>query len=94
MFLVASLVGCGGVSDSPVRVTPPPTTDSLKATLNEVVATGELGSGGSAIGLDIEKIRASDPAKADALQKTFDELMSTADPAQRKAKAQEMLSKL
>jgi hypothetical protein len=94
MLSIASLVGCGAVADHPVSVTPPVSTDSIKAALNDVIKTGELGSGGSSLEMDIEQIRSTDAAKADALKKAYDELKASADPGKRKAKAQEMMSKL
>jgi len=93
-LLLASLVGCGGIVDKPVKVTPPASIDSIKAALNDVIASGEVGSGGAAIEMDIEKVRATDAAKADALKKAYDELSAARDPSQVKAKAQEMMSKL
>jgi hypothetical protein len=92
--MFAALVGCGAVSDSPVNVTPPPSTDQIKTVLNDVVQTGQLGSGGMTIESEIETIRATDPAKADALKKDYEELKAATDPSTAKAKAQQMMSKL
>jgi hypothetical protein len=94
LLLLAALIGCGAVGDSPVNVTPPPSTDQIKTVLNEVVQSGQLGSGGMTIESEIEKIRATDAAKADALKKDYDELKAAADPNTAKAKAQQMMSKL
>ncbi len=94
-LVIVSLVGCGGaVSDAPVNVTPPASTDQIKAVLNDVVQSGQLGSGGMTIEQQIETIRATDAAKADVLKKDYEELKTLADPARAKAKAQEMISKL
>lgn len=90
-----SLAGCGGgAGDTPVNVTPPTSTEQLKAALNDVVQSGELGSGGMTIEEEIEKIRPTDAAKADALKKGYDEMKAATSPAAMKAKAQEMMSKL
>jgi hypothetical protein len=91
---LASLAGCGGPSDSAVNVTPPASTEQLKAALNDVAQSGQLGSGGMVIEQEIEAIRATDAAKADALKKGYDELKAAASPDAAKAKAQEMISKL
>jgi hypothetical protein len=93
-ILIASLAGCSGVSDTPVTVTPPASIDQIKAALNDIARSGELGSGGMTLEQEIEKIRATDAAKADVLKKGYDELKAAKDPASAKAKAQEMISKL
>src|SRR5262245_39042133 len=93
-LVALSLAGCTGGGDAPVKVTPPASTDQIKAALNDVVQSGQLGSGGMIIEQEIETIRASDAAKADALKKGYDELKAAKDPASAKAKAQEMISKL
>jgi hypothetical protein len=90
----AALVGCGSVGDTPTAVTPPASTDSIKAALNDVVQTGQLGSGGMTLEQEIENLRASDAAKADALKSDYEQLKGMTDPARAKAKAQEMLGKL
>lgn len=92
--LIAGVVGCGSVSDSPTAVTAPPSTESIKAALTDVAQTGQLGSGGMTLEQEIENLRASDAAKADALKKDYDQLKGMTNPAQAKAKAQEMLGKL
>ena len=94
MLVVASLAGCGGAGDAPVNVTPPASTEQLKAALNDVAQSGQLGSGGMVIEQEIETIRATDAAKADMLQKGYDELKAATSPEAAKAKAQELMSKL
>jgi hypothetical protein len=91
---IAAVAGCSSVTDTPVTVTPPASTDQIKAVLNDVAQSGELGSGGMTLEQQIENIRPTDAAKADALKKGYEELKAATDPAKRKAKAQEMLSKL
>jgi hypothetical protein len=91
----AAAVGCGAVTDDdPVDVTPPSTTEKLKASLNDVAQTGQMGSGMMTIEQEIEKLRATDAAKADALKADYEQLKTMNNPAQAKAKAQEMLGKL
>jgi hypothetical protein len=95
LALLSPLVGCGTADEpSSVNVTPPPATDSLKAALNDVIQSGQLGSGGMTIEQEIENLRASDAAKADALKADYEKLRTMGDPNQLKAKAQEMISKL
>lgn len=94
VLVALSLAGCGDAGDAPVNVTPPTSTEQLKAALNDVVQSGQLGSGGMTIEQEIEKIRATDAAKADTLKKGYDELKAATSPEAAKAKAQEMISKL
>jgi hypothetical protein len=94
-FLLASVVGCGAVTDdAPKTVTPPTSTEAIKAVLTDLAATGQMSSGVMTLETEIEKIRATDAAKADALKASYEELKAMNNPAQIKTKAQEMLSKL
>ena len=89
------LVGCGGVDDTPIEVTPPAATEELKTILTDLASSGQsLGSGGMVISERIEEIRKTDPAKADKLQASADNLMGASDPAKIKSLAKEMLSNL
>lgn len=93
VVLLSALAGCG-TGDSPKSVTPPAATENIKAALNDVAQTGQIGSGGMTIEQEIEKLHATDAAKADALKKDYDELKTIRDPGKAKAKAQEMMGKL
>lgn len=88
------LVGCGPVGDSATTVTPPASTDNIRAVLTDLSKTGEMNSGVMMLESNIETLRQTDAAKADALKKGYDELKALNDPNQIKAKAQEMLGKL
>lgn len=95
LILVSSLVGCGGgLSEEPVTVTPPASTEAIKAVLTDLAKSGEMSSGVMTIETEIEKLRTTDAAKADALKQGYDQLKDLNDPAKIKAKAQEMMSKL
>jgi hypothetical protein len=86
------LFGCGRVESGGTGKTPPP-MDTLKASLQEVVA-GKAAS--SAIMGAIQELKKTDPAKAEALQKDAGELMalSHTNPKEAPAKAKQMLEKL
>ena len=94
VLLLAALLGCGSVRDTPVNVTPPAVTDSIKNYLTEVATTGEKGSGLANLEKDIETLKATDSAKAEALKKGYTELQALQDAPSIQAKANEMLSKL
>lgn len=96
LLLASVLSGCGtGPAENPVDVTPPSATEMLRTTLNELAASGQpMGSGGQTLGQYIEEIMKSDPAKGQKLQEGLDSLMTLQQPAQIKAKANEMLQAL
>lgn len=92
-LLLGFVVGCSrGPEDNPVDVNAPGPTESIRATLEDIIETGEpLGSGGYTIQTQIEAIKAEDPAKAAALQPLYDEIITINDASKLKAKAKEML---
>jgi len=85
-------LGCG----SGVKVEPPTMTplDEVKATLQDVVNSGELGSGVDQLAERIEALRETDAAKADKVAAGLDELMSSRTPRDIKKHAQKMLDEL
>ena len=95
ILFMTSLVGCGAVTnDAPKTVTPPSSTEQMKAVLNDLAQSGQMSSGVMTLETEIDKLKATDAAKADALKKDYDALKAMNDPNQIKAKAQEMLKKL
>lgn len=93
-LVVLLLAGCGGPKS--VKVTPVTVSaaDAVKGALNDIVQSGELGSGSMALQENIEKLKATDAAKGEALLKDYEALAKLKDPAALKAKAKEMLGKL
>ncbi len=91
--VIACFAGCGGgLEDNPVAVEPvaPP----VKAMLESVVSSGELGSGSMSIREALEKMKADGHAEADALLADLAEMETMTDADRIKAKAQEMIDSL
>ncbi|MCY2978202.1 MAG: hypothetical protein NTU79_06000 [Planctomycetota bacterium] len=87
--------GCGGGPvDEKIALPPSAIEESLRKTLEGFEKSGELGSGISGIEGSIDGIKSSDPAKAETLTKLLNELQGLKKPADIKAKAKEMISKL
>jgi hypothetical protein len=84
--------GCGTGAES-VSVEPPPPTP-VKAMLDEVAATGELGSAAESIREGLNALKTTDAAKADALLTELAELEQMQDPEQIKTKAKAMADQL
>jgi hypothetical protein len=94
-LLLSSIVGCGAVTDDqPKTVTPPSSTEAIKAVLNDLAQTGQMSSGVMTLETEIEKLRPTDAAKADKLKQDYEQLKTLNNPAQIQAKAKEMLTKL
>ncbi|MBM3970290.1 MAG: hypothetical protein FJ302_10560 [Planctomycetes bacterium] len=92
--VLAGVVGCGGSElPKPVSVTPaaPP---ALKAMLENVVETGEVGSGAEQIRAELEKLKQTDDAKGTALLTDLDKLEKLSDPDAVKTAAKAMVGKL
>ncbi|MCY7327353.1 MAG: hypothetical protein LH618_02255 [Saprospiraceae bacterium] len=93
--LSLAVSGCGsGPVDEKIAVPASAIEASLRKTLEGFEKSGELGSGISGLETDINGIKLSDPAKAETLTKLFNELQGLKKPADIKAKAKEMISKL
>ncbi len=92
LALVATL-GCGSGNRVDVTVTPPP-PPAAKLLLQEVAATGQLGSGAEAIREGLEMLKQSDPHKAELLLREFDQLSKAAHPHSVSAKAKALAAKL
>jgi len=90
--VIALAVGCGEheVSERVTPAGPPP----VKAMLEGVATSGELGSGAQEIREAITKLQATDQAKGATLLADMNQLEKMTNPAQIKAKAKEMANKL
>lgn len=88
-----AIVGCGSANIPDTAVTPPP-APPVKAMLDDVAKSGELGSGASLIREALEAMKATDAAKAEELLKEMTALEGLSDPAKIKAKAKAMSAKL
>lgn len=85
LLSVVAIVGCGET------VTPPPTppaAESAKTVLQEIAQSGQVGSGAMTLRENLEELNKQ------ALVTDLDALEGMSDPAQIKAKANEMLGKL
>ncbi|MFN9717499.1 MAG: hypothetical protein ACK58L_02330 [Planctomycetota bacterium] len=90
---LTAIVGCGAANIPETAVTPP-AAPPVKAMLDDVAKSGELGSGASLIREALEAMKATDAAKADELLKEMTALEGLNDPAKIKAKAKAMSDKL
>jgi len=91
---VIAVVGCGPsaqLTGSAQEETP---TDIAKATLEQIVESGQAGSEIGAMMVAFEEMRATDAATADALIEDGNAMMAMSSPDEIKAKAKEMLAKL
>lgn len=92
--LALVLSGCGSGTPS-TRVEEPPAQDQIRSALEHVANTGVVDSGLMLVREKLEEMKSSDAAKAEALLKDLAQLEKMGNqPAQAKAKAQEMLGKL
>ncbi|WP_197451448.1 hypothetical protein [Rosistilla oblonga] len=94
VLLTLAMIGCGS-GTAPVKVQPTatPAAQTVKATLEQVAESGELGSGAEELQKALEEMKASDPAKADALLSDFESLKNSSG-ASAKSKAKAMLGKM
>jgi Arc/MetJ-type ribon-helix-helix transcriptional regulator len=89
---VIGLTGCGGnVESEAVQPAGPP---SVKPMLEEIAASGAVGSGAETIREALTTLKASDAAKAEELLKDLDELEAMSDPSRIRQKAKAMADKL
>ncbi len=87
-----AVIGCGGGETS--TSVEPPGQEQIKPALETVAETGVIDSGLMTVREEAEAMKETDAAKADELLKDLDELESLSDPAEVKAKAQQMIDKL
>lgn len=92
LILAVFICGCG--SDTSVKVTPQPQSNALKATLQDIAASGELGSGADGLPAQLEELKATDPAKGEALLADYEKLKTASGPEAIKAAAKAMADKL
>lgn len=91
LLLAGFLVGC---SNEPAPVATPAGPPPVKAALEQIATTGEMGSGMMEVENGLNELKKTDAAKADKLLKEFAELQSAQDPAEVKAKAKAMADQL
>lgn len=84
--------GCGGTPA--VKVEKPAPSAMLKASIEEIAASGQLGSGTEELQQQLETLKTTEPDKAAKLQEDYRALTKLSQPAAIKAKAKEMLGKL
>lgn len=90
--LAAFITGCS--SGGRVSVTPPDDSTMLKATLEEIAAAGELGSGADNLESLLQQLKTTDTAKAEVLLADYSKLQTMNSPAAIKKQATAMLGKL
>lgn len=91
--------GCGSSADSTEEqaaaernnVT---STDDMKASLETIAQTGEMGSAAMGFRETLEEMKKTDATKADKLLADLDKLEASSTPAQTKKIAKEMIGKL
>lgn len=93
VVFVALWAGCGGRGATPERVTPPAPQTMVKASLDDIIASGSLRSA-ETLQQQLESMKKTDSAKAEQLLKDYEQLMTLSDPQAIKAKGQEMAKKL
>lgn len=92
-FLAGSLCGCGGADSSTKEsVTAPPSP--VKQMVEDIVASGELGSGSETLRAELEKLKSTDEAKAKSLLADLDRMQKLQEVDQIKAVAKKMAEKL
>lgn len=97
VMLLMSLVvviGCGGGQVATPEATPSSVVSLIKPVLEKIASTGDRETVGELKSYIEEDLAGVDKAKSDALLADYNELVKLTDPAQIKAKAQGMLSKL
>lgn len=95
LVMAVLAVGCSSKEAGKGPAQQAPSANNAKAALQDVVKTGEVGSGLDDVRIYLEELKKTDAAKADPLLKEFNALTGTAGkPDQAKAKAKDLLSKL
>jgi len=96
VILAMVVLGCNqqpGAVVKKVQATPP--VELAKSALQEVVKTGEVGSGLEAVQSYADGLKATDAGKADAIAKGLTDLQKMGSkPEEAKAAAKELLGKL
>jgi len=91
LLFVALFLGC---SNEPAPVTQTPGSPPVKAALEQIATTGEMGSGMMEVEQGLNDLKKTDAAKADKLLKEFAELQTASDPETVKTKAKAMADQL
>lgn len=90
-----SLIGCSSGTTSPETTSVTPTAPPLKATLEAIAASGQIGSAAPELQSQFEALKAADSAKADAVASDMDALLKAdGNPAKVKQIASQMVGKL
>lgn len=90
------LPGCGShdaasvEKSQPENAPPPP----LKTMLEDLIRSGELGSGSESLRAELEKIKATDEAKGKAMLADFERIRKMEEPSKIKEAAKKLLEKL
>ncbi|MEQ8638794.1 hypothetical protein [Gimesia maris] len=93
-------VGCGNGTNQPSSETDAVNTNNItstadmKAALESIAETGEMGSAAMGFRETLEGLKQSDAAKADKLLSDLDKLEASKSPAETKKIAKEMAGKL
>ncbi len=92
LVLVVAFIGCR----REIAVEPPQVeaTEAVRARLEEVAKTGQVGSEVILIEEALKRLQETDAAKAGELLQDLEQLQGTVDPAKAKTLAEEMLGKL
>lgn len=89
------LIGCSTGTTNPSTTSVTPATPPLKATLEGVASSGQIGSAAPELQSQFEALKASDSAKADAIASDMDALLKAdGNPAKVKQLASQMAGKL
>lgn len=93
-FLLCMCLGCsgGGATTEDPNIAPPAVP--MKAMMEQIAESGEIGGSGMNFSEELEKLKAADPAKAAKVEKDLEELIKLMDPEAIKAKAKQIASSL
>ncbi len=96
LLVLVTLLAVLGCASESVTVDTPPTSEAtvIKDALAGVAETGELGSGMMMVRDGLEKMESTDPEKAEKVSQAVEELKALSTPAERKAKAEEIIGLL
>lgn len=97
LLFIITIMGCGGASSESAtenetnNIT---STADMKAALESIAKTGEMGSAAMGFRETLDGLKQSDAAKADKLLADLDELEAASSPAAVKKIAKQMVDKL